>query len=386
MKIIIVSDESFCAGTAQENRQLAYARGFAELLHTVKIFTLAPTENLGQGSVVKDLEISHLNLGFRKSNFLLKKFEKVKLYLKLCRAVKEENQKGKIDCIIMQSFSSMAVFFLYFTTRRLHIKYVRDQAEYPFIHKPGYSKLLLFFYTRYFYRSFDGLAVVNDALINYFRRRIGDRPMIKFPMIVDPSRFEENVSKPVDDNYIAYCGSMRNNKDGVPILIDAFKIVTEKHPDIKLYLIGETKDVEEVSRFKHQISNLELEKKVVFTGRISREQMPAYLCNASILALARPNNKQAEGGFPTKLGEYLATGKPVVVTKVGEIPDYLTDGVNAFLSEPDNPKSFAEKLEFALSNLCVGNEVGASGKKLVYTIFNYKVQAQCLIDFINNLN
>ena len=49
-----------------------------------------------------------------------------------------------------------------------------------------------------------------------------------------------------------------------------------------------------------------------------------------MLVLARPDNIQAKGGFPTKLGEYLATGNPVVVTKVGEIPNYLIDGVNAF--------------------------------------------------------
>ena len=61
--------------------------------------------------------------------------------------------------------------------------------------------------------------------------------------------------------------------------------------------------------------------------------MPKYLCNAKLLALARPDSIQAQGGFPTKLGEYLATGRPVVVTKVGEIPDYLEDGVNAFLSD-----------------------------------------------------
>ena len=51
--------------------------------------------------------------------------------------------------------------------------------------------------------------------------------------------------------------------------------------------------------------------------------------------MARPDSRQARGGFPTKLGEYLATGKPVCVTKVGEITVYLEDNVSAFLAEPE---------------------------------------------------
>ena len=50
-----------------------------------------------------------------------------------------------------------------------------------------------------------------------------------------------------------------------------------------------------------------------FTGRTSPEVMPQILTDASILALARPNNVQSQNGFPTKLGEYLATGNPVAI-------------------------------------------------------------------------
>jgi glycosyltransferase involved in cell wall biosynthesis len=119
---------------------------------------------------------------------------------------------------------------------------------------------------------------------------------------------------------------------------------------------------------------------------VNRNELPAYLCSALLLVLSRPKNIQAEGGFPTKLGEYLATGRPVVVTKVGEIPEYLTDEVNAFLAEPDNADAFALRVLYALSNAELADKVGANGKKLAYSTFNYKVQSQNLISFISNLN
>jgi len=76
----------------------------------------------------------------------------------------------------------------------------------------------------------------------------------------------------------------------------------------------------------------------------------------------------------------------VLVTKVGEIPDYLTDLEDAFLSEPDSSEAFAEKLDFVLSNPELAREVGLKGRQLTHTVFNSKVQSQRIIEFIKSLN
>ncbi|MGN6292812.1 MAG: glycosyltransferase family 4 protein [Chitinophagaceae bacterium] len=386
MKIVIVSDESFFSGTAQENRQLAYARGFYESGHSVKIITLVRVDQQEERKILNDIEVEYLDHKKKAGISGWQKIRTIRSSIKLCKVLRRENRQQKIDCVIIQTFSNISVVFAYFITRVLKIKLIRDQAEYPFIHKPAYGKITLFLYTKYFYRFFDGLAVVNDALMDYFKGKIRKKAkMIKFPMIVDPRRFQEESRKPTNDNYIAYCGDMRNNKDGLPLLLDAFKIISEKHTGIRLYLIGNTVGVGEADELKQQMKNLELDERIVFTGRISRDEMPGYLNNATALVLSRPNSKQTEGGFPTKLGEYLATGRPVVVTKVGEIPSYLIDDTDAFLSEPD-VESFAGKLNHVLSNPEFANRVGQNGKRLAYTTFNYKVQAQNLVSFINALN
>jgi glycosyltransferase involved in cell wall biosynthesis len=222
--------------------------------------------------------------------------------------------------------------------------------------------------------------------MDYFQNRIRKKAkLMKFPMIVDPKRFEISVSM-IKDEYIAYCGDMRNNKDGIPILVEAFKLVSDKYTGIKLYLIGETRGIAEVEEFKRQALYLGISEKIVFTGKVSRDDMPQYLCNATVLVLSRPRNKQAEGGFPTKLGEYLSTGRPTVVTKVGEIEDYLTDEVNAFLAVPDSAEAFASRIMYVLSNRDLAEKVGLNGKRLAYTTFNYKIQAENLADFIRNLS
>ena len=104
-----------------------------------------------------------------------------------------------------------------------------------------------------------------------------------------------------------------------------------------------------------------------------------------MLVLARPTNIVADAGFPSKLTEYLSTGKPVLVTRVGDIPLYLKDRENAFLSDPDSAEAFAIELRYILNNYEFALEVGGNGKRLTETIFNYNYQAKRMLEFIRKL-
>ena len=108
-----------------------------------------------------------------------------------------------------------------------------------------------------------------------------------------------------------------------------------KYPEINLVLIGKGDTIHEEVMIKELVVKLKIEKRVIFLGQLSREKIPLYLNNAKVLALARPKSLVADAGFPSKLTEYLATGIPVVVTEVGEIPVYLRDNENAFISQPE---------------------------------------------------
>lgn len=95
------------------------------------------------------------------------------------------------------------------------------------------------------------------------------------------------------------------------------------------------------------IADLNLSDHIELKGYVHPDKIPVELYKSRLLVLSRPDNIQNRGGFPTKLGEYLATGIPVAVTSVGEIPCYLKDEVNAYLAEPGNVKSFANCMKRA---------------------------------------
>ena len=154
------------------------------------------------------------------------------------------------------------------------------------------------------------------------------------------------------------------------------------HPDVKLYIIGKTPDKDDVSGNLKLIENLGVKSSVVFTGIVSAAEMPQILKNATVLALDRPDSLQAQCGFPTKLGEYLLTENPVVVTKVGDIPLFLKDGETALLSEERNPQEFSSKLLWALEHPEEAVEIGKAGAQVAMREFNYLNETKKIIKAI----
>jgi glycosyltransferase involved in cell wall biosynthesis len=397
VNIFILTNEPFPIGMAATNRIISYARGIAELSHHVKVLCLKPTELESRPVYNPDIRGEYNGIHFEyvsgttiwPKNKLMKLFYIIKGYYNSIKLLYDFNNKNKINCLLLVSNHALNIIIFFLLSRILNIRYIQEKSEYPFVllNNTLFGRIYAYFYVNYIYKLFDGMIIMTNPLLEYFKNKVRKiAKLIVVPMTVEPERFMRNTSN-IDKSsrYIAYCGSLAGNKDGIPILIDAFKCIADKFKDVELYIIGNGSGLDDLEKLKAQVIRLNLDGKVVFTGKVHRDDIPQYLCNASVLALARPSGLQSHGGFPTKLGEYLSTGNPVVVTNVGEISSYLTDGVNAFIAEPDNVTAFAEKLEFILSNAAIAQKAGLSGREVVFSTFNYKVQSKRIVDFIAQL-
>ena len=232
-------------------------------------------------------------------------------------------------------------------------------------------------------KQVDLFAVMTETLIEHYSKMAkAEAEFMLLPMTVDLSRFNKvfNEKNTYHRPYIAFTGTMNNHKDGVDVLIRSFAKVANKYPSIHLYLAGFWhKDVPMQEKL---IDEFGLKERVHYLGTLNREQIPPFVCNASVLALSRPDSHQAQGGFPTKLGEYLATGNPVCVTKVGEIPKYLQDDISAFMAEPGDVDSFADALDRVLGNEENAQRVGANGRRVAEVNFDADLQAKRLSEFL----
>ena len=101
-----------------------------------------------------------------------------------------------------------------------------------------------------------------------------------------------------------------------------------------------------------------------------------------MLVNPRQSGEWADAGFPTKLGEYFATKRPVITTKIGDLKDYFTDKKQAIFAEPNKPESIAEAILYLLRNNSESERIGEEGYKWAVRNLEYNNNAKRLIDFI----
>ena len=370
-RIIIAHD--YIQGSASSNRIICFAKGYRDNGKEVHLLLYAPGEH--------NLDIEEVDVQFfGESNIPFKPLRRLIGILSYVKAIKRLYQP-KNSVIHIYRTPWWGIMF-----NRSKYNFFYERGEVPFY---SASKSLVYriqeFIGRSEAKSATGMLVQTHSLKEYYSKYgVEDSEVIN--MFVDTSRFK-NLKIEKSTKYIAYCGTICKHKDGVDDLIKAFDVVHQKHPEYKLYLIGAFEALYGDEEYlRNMVKEMGLNDAVVFTGRVKPTEIPGLLANASIMALARPVNPQTQYGFPTKLGEYLCTGNPIVLTEVGEIGMYMKDLVNCVFAQPDNYQDFAEKLLWTIENYDEAKELGESGRSLLDNDFSIMAQTKKAIDFMESVS
>lgn len=393
IKLVVIGNLYYPYGSAPTNRIQAYSKGIVEKNYDVIVISI-------RGDFREEVDFNYkgnyegvnyiyssYNL-YRKNNFFHRNLLRLFGFFNGIYIIFKVRKHNKNFAILEYSTTIFNELVLFIIARIIKVPIIREACEVPAVLRNKTSNpIKVFLDLEVRTKLYDGIIVISNFLEKQFGSLVRKNTLsILIPILVDLNRFGLKRNSTDKQKYIAYCGSLKGNKDGVPILIRAFSIFSKKNKEVNLYIIGDARGTDILENLKNLAKELHVVHRVIFTGEVSREKIPEYLINASVLALSRPNSIQSEGGFPTKLGEYLATGNPVVVTKVGEIPNYLKDKENAFLAEPDSAEAFAAKLDYVFSYPELAKNVGQKGKEVAEKYFNYKAQSKRIIEFIDILN
>lgn len=275
-------------------------------------------------------------------------------------------------------------FILFIFLKIMGIAIIRDCSEIPcFIMHEKKGRKFHTAFLRLKLKMYDQLIVISDLLNSFYSEIFPRNNIIQIPILVDMKRFSlmtEDIN--LEKKIITYVGEMGGNKDGLENLIEAMVIVKRKNKNAQLHLIG-TAPEKDLHRLKNKVAALGLAETIHFLGKKKVDEIPCLLSNSDLLVLARPDNNQAKAGFPTKLGEYLASSKPVVITITGEIPKYLKDNVSAYLAKPDDIKDFAIKVIYALSDKN-SEAIGKRGYEVADKNFNYELYGKKMLTLIQS--
>ena len=173
-------------------------------------------------------------------------------------------------------------------------------------------------------------------------RGVEPQKIIVNPNGVDVERFRPGVSGVEarrelgirDDEVVAGFVGTFGPWHGVEKLAAAIKLIPA-NLGVRFLLVGSGSLHAEVEK---QLAREVSERRVVFTGAVGHERVPRLLDACDILVA--PHVPLADGseffGSPTKIFEYMAMGKGIVASRLGQIGDVLVDRETALLVEPGN--------------------------------------------------
>jgi glycosyltransferase involved in cell wall biosynthesis len=142
---------------------------------------------------------------------------------------------------------------------------------------------------------------------------------------------------------------------GIQYLIQAMARIHGEMPGARLTLVG---DGTERGELEDLVDRLGVRECVTFTGRVPHEEVRGYLDRADVFVL--PSLSE---GLPLTILEAMASGLPIVATKVGGVPDIVDEGMNGYLVEPRNPDEIADRVSMLLRNDVVRDEISARNRK-----------------------
>lgn len=135
---------------------------------------------------------------------------------------------------------------------------------------------------------------------------------------------------------------------GIFTTIDTFQIISQKHPVMRLQVVGRGNALNEAKAYtkSKNISNIH------FTGPLSGEALKNEFINADLYIL--PTHGE---GMPTSVLEAMAFGLPVITRPVGGLVDFFENDRMGYMIESLNPNDYAEKIELLINNVDKANQI-----------------------------
>ncbi|GGG78336.1 colanic acid biosynthesis glycosyltransferase WcaL [Salipiger pallidus] len=187
---------------------------------------------------------------------------------------------------------------------------------------------------------------------------------------IDPDRYAPSAHT---GQTLLFVGRLAGVK-GVPILLDAVAALKDRHPHLRLALIGDGPE-----RAALEARAKPLGETVVFLGYQSQDAVAEALSQSDVFVL--PSFAE---GVPVVLMEAMAAGVPVVATQIAGIPELVSHWDSGILVRPGDVEALTEAIDQMLASADQRRVMGAVGRATVESEFNIRTEAARLSQLFCN--
>ena len=305
------------------------------------------------------------------------------------RRSKELLQAGRVNAVILNSRSFMQCQPIIRFCRKHGIPVVVDVVEWYLPWSIPYFMRTIDHYLgmHLSHRMCDGAIVIS----NFLDRQYGawGLPTLLVPALIDSGKARDPVSKRDSAMKgvlnLVYVGQFKPD-EAVDDLLNGVRLARERGCPVELHMIGNDGSTGAGRRVKKRVAaSTYLTGHVHFRGWLTEEEYRQTLETADALALLRKATTRALAAFPTRLPEFLATGKPVITNDVPDIPSYLRDREHAHVVSAGRSDLVADRLEEIYRNPEKQTAIGTAGRRHMQECFDYREHGQRLGRFVRQL-
>jgi glycosyltransferase involved in cell wall biosynthesis len=169
---------------------------------------------------------------------------------------------------------------------------------------------------------------------------------------------------------------------GVEILLEAFDPVRLRHPDGKLLLVG---DGPLRGLLEERVRTLDLRGSVRFTGAVEHERVSEFLDLADVAVAPYPRLPFDFYFSPIKIFEYMAAGRAIVASRIGQLAEILGNGETALLVEPGSSGELDSAIRRLLSDGELRRRLGEQARSKAEREHTWTGYASRLTDIYESL-
>lgn len=294
--------------------------------------------------------------------------------------------EGRLDAIICYGQSGIHVEWLFLLSRVLRVPLIVYVVEW-YIPQPdsplGWRQKNNIRFIRSAFSRPEGVVVISRFLACKGQRerlRGHRRPRIaRTPILVDPDGWRSTEKLPARRPFFVFCAFIDAYLSDALFLVDALAQVS---PEFDLIMIGQCSDAN-AGRIADRAKERGVGERVIqIRNFLPSAQLYTHFRSAEALLAPLHWDDRSLARFPSKIGDYLMSGRPVVTSAVGEAAEYLTDGLDAFLCAEDTPLAFGRAMMDAVRSED-REAIGRRGRRLAERVFDYRRHGRELSHFID---
>jgi glycosyltransferase involved in cell wall biosynthesis len=191
---------------------------------------------------------------------------------------------------------------------------------------------------------------------------------------IDPTRFRLSAQEAGGPVRLAAIGRFEPIK-GYALLLEACAGLGARGVDWRLELIG---DGPLRGALERQARDLGIEPRVRFAGAVAPDDLPSLLERSHLLVVS-----SFMEGLPIVLMEAMASGLPVVSTRVAGVTELVEEGVTGFLAQPGSVEELQRALELAVSGRTRFGQMGRAARGRIERDFDIRRTAREMRDLFD---